>query len=460
MKNNFNVLNYIDASKLAPIDLNEEDSICFAEEKMGITEDGEKVDLDILSEYINSCIRLTFLSNQAYIYNYSSGIYQMCDGLLYGRIIKYLCNQIYNVWTKSKENSIIAHIERDTTSLVDCFNDNNKIILNNGVYDVNNFNFANNFNPENYNTIKVPIDFDTSATCPEFIKYIDSITLQDTSLANVLQELLGYCLTSNTQIEKAFLLYGVGRNGKSVFAKVIRMLLGDESVSSVPFSDFSTSFGLESLIDKAVNISAENEVKTLNTEKLKAVISGDKMSINRKNKQHLQVALGCKLIMLTNNLPNTNDTSLGFFRKVMIIPFNNIIPEDKVDINLFNKLQLEKSGILNWALEGLKRLVTNEYKFSKCQAIDDVTARYQRSQNDIEMFINECVNVKYSTNDTLKSKVYTIYNTWYELYNINPKGRLTFWEKFRLHFMNVNNPYRVKSIRGTEYICNLEVSIN
>ena len=44
MKNNFNVLNYIDASKLAPIDLNEEDSICFAEEKMGITEDGEKVD--------------------------------------------------------------------------------------------------------------------------------------------------------------------------------------------------------------------------------------------------------------------------------------------------------------------------------------------------------------------------------------------------------------------------------
>lgn len=268
----------------------------------------------------------------------------------------------------------------------------------------------------------------------------------------MLQELLGYCLTSNTQIEKAFLLYGVGRNGKSVFAKVIRMLLGDESVSSVPFSDFSTSFGLESLIDKAVNISAENEVKTLNTEKFKAVISGDKMSINRKNKQHLQVALSCKLIMLTNN------TSLGFFRKVMIIPFNNIIPEDKVDINLFNKLQLEKSGILNWALEGLKRLVTNEYKFSKCQAIDDVTARYQRSQNDIEMFINECV--KYSTNDTLKSKVYTIYNNWCELYNINPKGRLTFWEKFRLHFMNVNNPYRVKSIRGTEYICNLEVSIN
>lgn len=211
-------------------------------------------------------------------------------------------------------------------------------------------------------------------------------------------------------------------------------------------------------IDKAVNISAENEVKTLNTEKFKAVISGDKMSINRNNKQHLQVALSCKLIMLTNNLPNTNDTSLGFFRKVMIIPFNNIIPEDEVDINLFDKLKLEKSGILNWALDGLKRLVNNGYKFSKCNAIDDITTKYQRNQNDVEMFINECV--KYSTNDTLKSKVYNIYNTWCELYNINPKGRLTFWEKFRLHFMNVNNPYRVKSIRGTEYICNLEVSIN
>jgi putative DNA primase/helicase len=460
MKKKFNVLEYIDESKLAPAELSEQESISFAEEKMGITEEGNKleVDIDVLSDYINACIILTFLCNQAYIYNYTEGVYRICDSLLYGRIIKYLCNQIYNAWNMSRENAIIARIERDSDSFVDVFNDNDRIIFDNGVYDVRNFEFTPNFSFTNYNTIKVPIDFNPSAECPTFLKYISSVTMQDTSLANVLQELLGYCLTSSIKIEKAFILYGVGRNGKSVFAKVIRMLLGEESVSSVPFSQFATSFGLESLIDKTVNISAENDVKTLNTEKIKAVISGDKMSINRKNKQHLQIALNCKLVMLTNNLPNTNDTSFGFFRKIMIIPFNNIIPEDEVDINLFSKLECEKSGILNWALVGLKRLVSNGYSFSKCKAVDDIVDSYRRNQDDISAFISDCV--KTSTESTPKSKVYGVYSAWCSSNNVTPKGRLTFWEKFKLHFVNINKPYRVKSIHGTEYISDLDISID
>ena len=180
------------------------------------------------------------------------------------------------------------------------------------------------------------------------------ITCGDEKLEMVMQEILGYCLTSETRAEKAFIFYGKGSNGKSVFAKIITMLVGRANVSNIPLREFGVKFGMETIVGKTVNIATETELDDfkLNTENFKSVTSGDSLHIQRKHKTGIDIDPMVKLVFLTNNLPRVNDTTKGFLRKILIVPFNaeftydSSNAENRLDNRLIEKLETEKEGIL------------------------------------------------------------------------------------------------------------------
>lgn len=90
-------------------------------------------------------------------------------------------------------------------------------------------------------------------------------------------------LAISTKAEKAFFLYGKGCNGKSVLASIIKHLVGSELVSSISLEALSKQFGAAGLIDKRLNIAAENE-SLENSEKLKALVSCDNVNVPVKYK--------------------------------------------------------------------------------------------------------------------------------------------------------------------------------
>lgn len=305
---------------------------------------------------------------------------------------------------------------------------------------------------------QIPIGYDPNARCELFLKCIADITENDLELISVIQEIMGYCLTAETRGEKGFYFYGSGANGKSLIAKIITELAGKENVSNVSITGMSRQFGLQSIIDKTVNISAENEVKDangVNTENLKAIISGDNLTIDIKHKEPIDYKSICKLIFLVNSLPNTSDLTHGYFRKILIVPFNRKFEGKDKDVNLFEKIKKsEMSGILNWALAGLKRLRANDYRFTESAAINELLDKYQEEQNPVIRFVKDMFVVD-EKNKISRKDIFSKYYTWINQQGIddrNSKSNQKFWKMFQAALDKFNIKVEEKKVKGLRHI--------
>lgn len=430
-------------------------------EKMGFTinqtNNGRPIveyDCNQFARYLSTCIVTVQNENyQLYIYS-NKGIYKECNKDMMGKIIKFLMNQVHNVWTVKREESGLAAYKRGIMKIVKQFNLSDEINLSNGVLTIDSLQLRVH-SSNIYSTVQIPLNYDAEAKCPRFIKYLEEITNNDIEVQKVLQELLGYCLSDSTKAEKAFFLYGNGCNGKSIFAKTVEYLIGKENISAVTLSNLNSDFGMESMAYSKVNISAENELKgNFSSENLKAAISGDVVSIRRKYKTDLQVALTCKIVMLMNTLPNVSDVTYGFFRKIIIIPFNRKFSDKEKDINLFDKLLIEMPGILNFALEGLKRLQKNNYQFTKSKAIDKLMENYKKVQNPTIEFFND--TYAKSDDDCIKrSDIYYEFLQWAESKGYDKISRSIFWSKLNIASKEDSTSILLtyKKIRGYEFLC-------
>lgn len=156
------------------------------------------------------------------------------------------------------------------------------------------------------------------------------------------------------------------------------------------------SFSRAELQNKVLNISAENEApngKPYNSQYIKSISSGDEIKAEFKGKDVFSFSPFCKLLFAVNTLPNFNDKTYGFLRRIKIIPFKQCfsVSDGTADIHLEEKLTEELSGIFNWAVEGLKRLRNNDYKFSPCKAMDEELKKYNELINPYVAFWDECI---------------------------------------------------------------------
>ncbi len=220
------------------------------------------------------------------------------------------------------------------------------------------------FSPDYYALGRADYDYVKDAKCEKFLAYLDSIfqnAPDGEQLIKLLQEAVGLSLTKITYFQKMFFLLGEGGNGKNVFAEILSTLIGEHQVSYLPLSDLNAKFALANLDNKLVNIDSDAGIHSLQKtqSKFKAVVGGDKISVDKKFERYFTLFPHCKLWVLTNHMPKVDNDSNGLYRRITIIPFNRIFEEHEQDKNLVHSLKSEISGILLWSLEGLDRLLKN-----------------------------------------------------------------------------------------------------
>lgn len=97
-----------------------------------------------------------------------------------------------------------------------------------------------------------------------------------------------------------------------------------------------------------------------------------------------------RLLFSCNELPaNYVDRTDGFYRRLIILPFLKQVEESKIDTALLTKLQNEVDGIIQWALEGLLRLINNNYQFTKSDTTQSVLNEYRKQSNNVIWFVEE-----------------------------------------------------------------------
>lgn len=389
-------------------------------------------------------------TDDIYIYNIS-GYYEKAEKWLLQSLVKYILNASGYNWNTNIEREVLGAMYRDCTTTIERFNTANAVNFQNGVLFLDNNRFMLNNRHTIYFDYVLPYSYEKGATCPKFEKFISETMCGNEQLIAVVQELMGYCLSSKTSAEKAFFLYGKGCNGKSVLAGVISKLVGESLTCAISLDALTRPFGSAGLIGKRVNIASENERLT-NSEILKSLISCDSMNIPVKYKKDWEGRLFSKHIFLMNSLPTTPDITHGFFRKILIIPFKHTVKKDEINIHLPQELEDELPGIFNWAYIGYKRLKKNHYRFSSCEEIDDVMAEYIARENPTAMFFHSTYKVTPKVR-IKKSTIYDDYCIWAENNGYVRMNKAKFYNALSLaadEDSSINLNY--KRINGINYL--------
>jgi putative DNA primase/helicase len=314
--------------------------------------------------------------------------------------------------------------------------DNVLINLKNGTFEINTKGTQlRPYNPKDFITYQLPFEYSPEAQAPIFQAYLNKV-LPDKERQNVLAEYIGFVFIKNNsnslKEEKALVLYGGGANGKSVFFEIVSALLGGENVSNFSLQSLTNENGYfrAKLANKLVNYASEINGK-LESSIFKQLVSGEPVEARLPYGQPFILKQYAKLILNCNELPKEVEQTNAFFRRFLIIPFDVVIPPEKQDKNLHNKIiENELSGVFNWVLKGLNRLLEQK-GFSKCSAAEEAVADYKRQSDSVKMFVDENDYVVTPNDYTLIKELYQGYRQYCSEDGFKPVSKVNFTKRLK-----------------------------
>ena len=272
-----------------------------------------------------------------------------------------------------------------------------------------------------YLTKVIDINYDKSAECPEWERFIELITGGDEDLQIFLQHAFGYTLTGRTDEHCLFFLHGAGQNGKTTFTETMRILLGDYSQrigidallqfwkqGSAANSDIANMAGARFVLGSEIP-----ENRKLNESLVKDLTGGDAMTARHLYCEPFTFSPTHKLWLFGNHKPRVTGTDLGLWRRMRVVPFNVTIPEEQQRplSEVLNTFNTEMPGILNWAVEGC--LKWQSRGLVMVNSVKDATSEYQTEQDVVQQFLDEMCEMhpEYSVD---KSTLYSAFRDWCE----------------------------------------------
>lgn len=260
-------------------------------------------------------------------------------------------------------------------------------------------------------TYQLPFEYNPQAKAPEFDKYLNKV-LPDEELQKVIAEYIGYLFikTQTLKLEKVLMLFGSGANGKSVMFEIVNALLGRENISNFTLQNLTMTEGYyrAKIANKLVNYASEINNR-MNTDVFKQLASGEPVEARNPYGEPFVITNYAKLIFNCNELPKEVEQTNAFFRRFLIVPFNVTIPEAEQDKELSKKIiDNELSGVFNWVLDGLNRLLSQK-GFSKSSAIEKQVEQYKAESDSVKMFIEEESYEKSNSNKKYLKDIYTEY---------------------------------------------------
>jgi putative DNA primase/helicase len=236
-------------------------------------------------------------------------------------------------------------------------------------------------------TYALPFGYDADATCPTFDRYLDRV-LPDHECQTVLMEFLGWIFLRDLKLEKMLVLYGSGHNGKSVLCDIVNDLLGKVNISSMSLDSLKTPEKRLPLVGKLLNYGSEIS-GSLSSEAFKKAASGEPLEFRRLYGDTFETTDYARLAFNANNLPSETEITDGFFRRFLIIPFDQKITVEEKDPDLANKISAtELPGVMNRMLTGMRRLRVSR-KFSQCRKADDCLKAYQLESDTVAQFLDD-----------------------------------------------------------------------
>mgnify|MGYP001206607304 CR=1 FL=1 len=294
--------------------------------------------------------------------------------------------------------------------------DKNPYIVNflNGTLDLETFEFREH-NPEDFLTKQMNVKYNPDADCPKWLDFLNLIFKGDQELIDFVQGALGYSLTGDVREDCLFICWGSGQNGKTTFLKTILEIWGDYGADTPTETFLSKKYegvpnDIARLSGKRFVVASETpEGKRFNEVLIKKLTGRDRITARFLRQEFFEFEPTFKIWIITNHKPIVHESTKAFWRRIKLIPFTYTIPDDK-KIPGYEKILLEeRSGILNWVLEGFWKWKSEGLRTPK--AVQEATENYRDEMDILADFITECCE-EGEGKSVLNSELYEAYKDW------------------------------------------------
>ena len=296
-------------------------------------------------------------------------------------------------------------------------------------------------------------DYEKDAVPERFLKFIHE-ALPNEEVRNFLQEYVGYTLLSDTRFQVGAWLLGVGGSGKGTITQIAQALHRHTVALSLDALD---GFKLAGLHSASLVVIDETPAR-INEQTLKTLVSGDTAQIDRKFRDPLTLRPTAKWIICGNSLPSISDHSVGFWRRWFIFPFD-VVPSKKQPLLAQQIIDEELSGVLNWALEGLQRLLKRNGFPDQPPEMRHAASNGKMQSNNVAAWVQDMgivtIENRHEDDDgnpifgapripvaNTRKDIYAAYTRWCGESGTRAVASNKFWERLRLVLPDIREDRR------------------
>ena len=280
--------------------------------------------------------------------------------------------------------------------------------------------FSFSHSPDVLSTIQIPCEWKGAPTpTPVFDSYIRTLTNGDKAIEQLLLEFIGACISNvkGSRMKKSLFLVGNGDTGKSQLKSLVERLLGRENFIGIDLKDIEARFGTGAIYGTRLAGSSDmsflsvNELKTF-----KMITGGDAIFAEFKGLQGFQYTYNGLLWFCMNKLPKFGgDDGQWVYDRIIVVNCPNVIPKDKQDKKLLDKMYAERDGIVYKAVKALQTVIANGYRFSETPKVIEARREYKSTNSTVISFFEECmcpwqggtINRHCTT-----GRIYKVYQAW------------------------------------------------
>ena len=338
--------------------------------------------------------------------------------------------------TQSKKNIMNELMHRRTVTPDDFDKDDLLLNVTNGYIDLTSRELYKHDKDKMFSQI-AKTDYSEKMQPSVWLDFLNDIFDGDEEVIRYIQKALGYSLTGSTREQIMFILHGKGRNGKSIFVETISEILGDYSNNMQAKSlmvkkndNINTDIARLSKA-RFVTSSEPNEGFRFDEGLIKELTGGDTVTARFLYAEEFEYTPKFKIWISTNHKPIVRGTDDGIWRRLVLIPFDVQIPEEKVDKDLKFKLLREAPAILNWMTEGAYMWMQDGLKMPN--KLLEASKSYRTEMDVIEQFIAEkCVRDEKGKSSG--KELYDAYKIWADDNNEYKMDKNKFGKKLKDKF--------------------------
>lgn len=352
------------------------------------------------------------------IYQYfgeNQGLY-VSDNLYLSSLIR-----CYNKRISQKDITEVISILMEDADTCEVNTNPDLIAVNNGIFDYKNKELRSftadmvfiskshvDYNP---NAQNITIHNDEDGTDWDVESWLNDLS-DDAEIVNLIWQVLGAIIRPHVPWGKAICMYSTrGNNGKGTLCELMRNLCGNNSYASISFGAFADRFSLQQLMYISAIITDENDVRAFNkaASALKAVITGDCLSIDRKFKEPITIRFHGLMVQCVNDYPKFLDKSESLYRRFLMIPFLKCFTGQ--ERKYIKSDYLHRPDVLEYVL--YKTLNMNYYEFIEPAACKSLLDEYKIFNDPIRQFIDEVLPL--CVWDLLPfGFLYELYKAWFK----------------------------------------------